>query len=269
MQLVQSRFIALAKEALGEDGVNGIVEIGARDCAETLEFAAAFPQARIVAFECNPATLPACRAAVAGRDRIALVEKAVSNQVWTVRFYPTDPERTVTKHAGGNPGASSLFRAREDYPHETYVQSEIEVEATTLTASPEVANLPSIDLLWMDIQGAELLALEGLGGRITEVGLMHLEVEFKPIYHGQPLFEDVDRFLRARGFRLLGFTSYSRYSGDAVYAATHRLPIRTAGRFFARYSYLWRHLLSERRHRLKRALERLLRRVGVSGDRQL
>ena len=254
MQLVQSRFIALANDALGDEGVSGIVEIGARDCAETIHFAAAFPQARIVAFECNPATLPACRAAVAGRDRVALVEKAVSNRAGTVRFYPTDPERTVTKHAGGNPGASSLFRARPDYPHETYVQNEIEVEATTLIASPEVAKLPRIDLLWMDIQGAELLALEGLGSRIAEVGLMHLEVEFMPIYHGQPLFDDVDRFLRARGFRLLGFTSYSRYSADAVYASRSRVSIFGAARIALRHAYLWRHRLTRIRHQLKRAL---------------
>lgn len=254
MQLVQRRFIEIARDALGDGAVRNIVEVGARDCAETVAFAEAFPDARIVAFECNPATLPTCREAVRGRDRITLVEKAVGDHPGRVTFYPTDPERTVTKHAGGNPGASSLFRARTDYPHERYVQNEISVECTTLAQCPELADVGTIDLLWMDIQGAELMALRGLGTRIRDVGMVHLEVEFLPIYDGQPLFGEVDAFLRANGFRMLGFTSYSRYSADAVYASRKRVGAARAVQIPLRHGYLWRHRVTLARHRLKRAV---------------
>lgn len=253
-QPVFTHFAAIAGELLEPGTVRTIVEVGARDCTETLDFANAYPAARIVAFECNPATLPACRRAVAGNANIALVEKAVSDRAGTVSFFPTDPERTVTKHAGGNPGASSLFRARDDYPHETYVQNEITVEATTLAAEMEARGLGGIDLLWMDIQGAELLALKGLGERIRSVALMHLEVEFLPIYEGQPLFDEVDAFLRARGFRFLGFTSYARYSADAVYASGQVATFGDMLRLWWRFPFLLRHRLTRARHRLKRAL---------------
>ncbi len=253
-QLVFSRFASLAQAILGFDAVKTIVEVGARDCNETLDFEAAFPRARIIAFECNPATLPVCRRAVQGRERVKLVEKAVSDRRGQVTFYPTDPVRTVTKHAGGNPGASSLFRAAPDYPHETYVQNEVTVETTTLADVVDAESLEGIDLLWMDIQGAELLALKGLGERISAVKLVHLEVEFMPIYQGQPLFAEVDRYLREKEFRLLGFTSYSKYSADAVYASQRVVSALDALRLCVAHSYLWRNRLTRARHRLKKAL---------------
>jgi len=253
-QLVFQRFAEIAGELLGER-VGTIVEVGARDCTETLDFRRAFPRARIFAFECNPTTLPACREALRGVERVRLVEKAVSDREGTLRFYPTDPARTITKHAQGNPGASSLFRARSDYPHETYVQNEIEVESTTLERLMREEDIAAIDLLWMDIQGAELMALRGLGERLRDVRLIHLEVEFQPIYEGQPLFPEVHRYLRGRGFRLVGFTSYSRYSADAVYAAREVLrgPLALA-RLTWRHSYLARLRMRRARHRLKRFL---------------
>ncbi len=255
-QLVFERFVQIVRSVLGRAPVRTIVEVGARDCVETLDFESTFPEARIFAFECNPATLPACRLAVMGRDRIKLVEKAVSDQRGTVTFYPTDPERTVTKHANGNPGASSLFRASPDYPHETYVQNEITVETTTLDDFMRSEGITGIDLLWMDIQGAELLALKGLGDRLRDVGLIHMEVEFLPIYQGQPLFDDVHEYLRAHGFTLLGFTSYSRYSGDAVYASPRRAGILDALTLRLKYPYLVRTRLDRLRHRIKRVLLR-------------
>ena len=194
-----------------------IVEVGARDCQETLRFHALYPASAIYAFECNPQTLPLCRQAVAGIAAIQLVEKAVANTSGTTTFYAIDPDQTVTTWADGNPGASSLLPASGKYPVERYVQRAIEVE--TITLSDFLPNIASqtIDLLWMDIQGAELMALEGLGGAIQKVGLIHLEVGFFEIYTQQPKFADIKRYLNQRGFLFVAFTAYGRYTGDAVF----------------------------------------------------
>ena len=249
-QLVLERFIEIARYLL--DGrTRTIVELGARNGAESLSFHSAFPAARIVAFECNPATLPACRAALSGIPEITLIEKAVTDRAGEISFYPTDPQRTITKEPDGNPGASSIFRARTDYPHETYVQNEIRVQSTTLAAVLAEQKIDSVDLLWMDIQGAELLALKGMGERLGNVRLMHLEVEFRPIYEGQPLFPEVHSFLRERGFQLLGFTSYSRYAADAVYAKRGVASALTRIALYRRFPFLLRLQARRARHRLK------------------
>jgi hypothetical protein len=84
------------------------------------------------------------------------------------------------------------------------------------------------------------------------VRLVHLEVEFFRIYAGQPLFEEVDRFLGERGFQLLGFTSYSRFAADAVYARRSLLHGAAAGwRLAWRHRYLLRNRVKRAKHRLK------------------
>jgi len=237
-----ARFLSVARTLVRD--VQCIVEVGARDCRETLGFAAAYPAARIYALECNPDMLPACRAAVAGMARITLIEKAAAEEPGRLKFYPVDPAT--------NPGASSLFRASGKYRLEEYRQREVEVDAVALQSVVESES--RIDLLWMDVQGAELAALRGLGPRLADVSLIHLEAEFEEIYAGQPLFPDVRAFLVRAGFAFLGFTIYARHSADAVFANKKRFspPSRLAA--MLGNPIIVQKRLQYARHRLKRWL---------------
>ncbi len=83
-----------------------------------------------------------------------------------------------------------------------------------------------VDLLKLDLQGYELEALKGCGSLLDRIKIITTEVEFAMLYDGQPLFGDIDVFLRTHGFRLLNL--YELYShpdgqltaGDAVYLNT-------------------------------------------------
>lgn len=59
--------------------------------------------------------------------------------------------------------------------------------------------------LKLDIQGAELFALSHATARLRRALVVHTEVEFLPMYKGQPLFAEVDQFLRTHGFVLHTF----------------------------------------------------------------
>jgi len=80
-----------------------------------------------------------------------------------------------------------------------------------------------IDLLKLDLQGYELEALKGCGSLFERIKIISTEIEFVALYDDQPLFGDIDVFLRAHGFRLLNL--YELYThpdgqmtaGDAVY----------------------------------------------------
>jgi len=76
----------------------------------------------------------------------------------------------------------------------------------------------NIDLLWMDVQGAELIALQGLKTNLPKVSLIHIEIELIEIYSAQPPFSQVRKFLEENEFRLFGFTGFHLYSGDAIFA---------------------------------------------------
>ncbi len=71
------------------------------------------------------------------------------------------------------------------------------VETKRLDDIPEVAGT---DFLKVDVQGAELMVFQGGVETLKGVLVVQTEVEFVPMYKGQPLFADVDAFLRAQGF---------------------------------------------------------------------
>jgi FkbM family methyltransferase len=236
----------LARRLLGPENVKTIVEVGAKDCVETMGFSANFPKAQIYAFECNPATLPACRKRVASVKNVTLIEKAVSDRDGEVTFFPIDQEKTETPWADGNPGASSLLVASGKYKKEKYVQNEIRVQSTTFASFFGEKKIERVDFLWMDIQGAELMALQSAGAAISKIKIIHTEVEFMEIYQGQPLFMDIKKYLNGQGFSLYGFNYFGRYFADAIFVNNS---IHVAGLSFRDkvmypfYKYFWSYVL--------------------------
>ena len=65
----------------------------------------------------------------------------------------------------------------------------------------EIPEIDRADFIKMDIQGAELKVLENGVNVLNTAVLVQVEVEFVELYKGQPLFSDVDSFLRSRGFQ--------------------------------------------------------------------
>ena len=64
----------------------------------------------------------------------------------------------------------------------------------------DFAETAGTDFLKVDVQGGELLVLQGAVERLRTILAVHVEVEFLPLYKDQPLFADIDVFLRAQGF---------------------------------------------------------------------
>jgi FkbM family methyltransferase len=94
-------------------------------------------------------------------------------------------------------GLEELVRVVKSYP----------VETTRLDEIPEVKGA---DLLKLDIQGAELLALRGGEKMLDDVLVIQTEVEFVELYQNQALFADVDAFLRGRNFQFHRMSSTGR-----------------------------------------------------------
>jgi len=205
--------------------INVALDIGSRDAEVAVALRRSFPNSRVYAFECNPPALQLCRDRLSafGDDRIFLVAKAVSDSTGQLDFYSIDPTKTMTPHADGNIGASSLFVANPDYPFERYSQIRVTVDSTTIADWARGAHVTSIDIIWMDLQGGELRALKGMGDLLKTVKVVYTEVEFKPVYVGQPLFVDVDQFMRSMGFRLHKILNRSDWAGDAMYVRRGRL----------------------------------------------
>ncbi|AZN38502.1 FkbM family methyltransferase [Paenibacillus albus] len=80
-----------------------------------------------------------------------------------------------------------------------------------------------VDILKLDLQGYELEALVGSEKLLENVKAILVEVEFIRIYDGQPLFNDIDSFLKSKGFMLMHLYNLQNketnclWFGDAVY----------------------------------------------------
>lgn len=186
--------------------IKTVYDCGSRDALDAIELKEIFNADQVHVFECNPPSVEKCRENL--NQKLGEVNKgrswflnpvALGNTAGNISFYPIDTDATLTPHEDGNPGASSLFKANPDYPNETYVQKETTVSMITLKDYIESGfNYP--DLLWIDVQGAEIMLLEGLDAYLNNVSIIHIEVSFRPMYLDQPLYWEIDNYLLKRGF---------------------------------------------------------------------
>ena len=189
---------------------------------QSRELATLFSLATVVAIECNPDTLPACRAVAEADFRITLIERAVQEYTGRTAFYQIDRNKTVTSWPDGNPGASSLFKATGRYPIEDYKQCVIAVDCDRIDRICRQLQIDNIDLMWIDLQGAELLAFRSAGALMQNIRYIHTEVSFKPLYQGQCLYWEVDRFLRRNGFERCTPVDRNLWQQDVIYRNTRR-----------------------------------------------
>ena len=106
--------------------------------------------------------------------------------------------------------ASSVFPPNEEFLRDfseaaalLSVKERRSVRATTLDDVIQERR-GSPDYLKLDAEGAELDILLGGETAIEETLAIEVEVEFNPLFRGQPLFADVDAYLRDREWMLLG-----------------------------------------------------------------
>ena len=118
--------------------------------------------------------------------------------------YAIGDGRRQTLHVCRAPGMTSLLEPDprvlglfHGFPEWGEVVARETIDTVRLDDVRETAGL---DLLKIDIQGGELMAFRNAEARLAEALVIQTEVEFLPLYVGQPLFGDVDVFLRGRGF---------------------------------------------------------------------
>lgn len=211
-------FLREFDKVMDRHSIRVALDVGSRDAAVAIALEEHCPAASVYAFECNPPAVEQCRENIEGHAHITLVDKAVSDVGGPTDFWAIDAEKSASaRWPEGNIGASSLFIANPAYPHERYYQNRIEVEAVTLERWAADSGVDAVDLLWMDLQGAELKALKGMGDLLETVRMVYTEVLYQEIYFGQAFADEIDQYLVSHGFRLHTKLNSSSWFGDALY----------------------------------------------------
>ena len=95
------------------------------------------------------------------------------------------------------------------WEEDTDLDFKMNIETNTLDCIIKELDLPQPDILSMDIQGAELAALQGATKVIqNELLCIVTEIEFCEIYKGQGLFHQQHELLFNNGFRLVDIFSH-------------------------------------------------------------
>jgi len=88
------------------------------------------------------------------------------------------------------------------------VKKIIHLNADTLDNQLKREDIDEVDFIKIDTQGYELSILKGCSSCLENVVGLEIEVEFEPVYIGQPLFSEVDQYVRENGFTLVDLKRY-------------------------------------------------------------
>ena len=88
------------------------------------------------------------------------------------------------------------------------VEKIIHLNTDTLDNQLMKEGINEVDFIKIDTQGYELSILKGGSACIENVIGLEVEVEFEPMYIGQPLFSEVDSYVKNKGFILFDLKRY-------------------------------------------------------------
>lgn len=109
----------------------------------------------------------------------------------------------IVLNINNSAGTSSVFPANMNFLNQFdnaerfLVDHQIKLEAKTIDSLIKDGRISEVDFAKIDVQGAELSILQGGQNYLKNnlVGL-EVEVEFNKLYQGQPLFSDIEPFIR-------------------------------------------------------------------------
>lgn len=173
--------------------IKTILELGCNKFQYTYNMIQVYNPDVLYAFEACPKTAEFCKANVKD-ERIKFVPQAVSDYDGTIDFYRFGFGEDTT--------CASVFerihRKEEQEPPITVPCTRID---TFFKDTPNI----SIDLVCMDIQGAELMALRGLGKLLENVSFIMMEIPKSGmmLHKNAPTTEDFFKFFHENKFQVI------------------------------------------------------------------
>jgi FkbM family methyltransferase len=195
----------------------GIILIGAYD-GKTLKRLNLPNTVKILVIDANQGAVERLQENFADSPNIQVVQAAIANH-----------NDTVTLHLTSLESSSSILpwkQYSEIYPNIKEIQ-QLTLSSHTLDTLLEELNLSPSDfnILILDIQGAELLALEGATQLLNNLDAIYTNVHYQELFEGGALAEEVNQFLSDYQFDIVAEdTPYHPAWGEAFYV---RQTVRT------------------------------------------
>jgi len=164
-------------------------DVGARS-GISLPWASLLKHIRVVGFEPEP------------EEHARLLSSKRSQDSW-LNYALADVDESLTLYLTKNRACSSVYRPNTSFLQQFpdverfAIEEQIVLPAVKLDTLRNRREIAALDFVKIDTQGAELAILRGGKDFLSSdaVGL-EVEVEFGEMYEGQPLFSDVDPWIR-------------------------------------------------------------------------
>lgn len=206
----------------------GVVHVGAHQGQEVEQYLR-YGFDRIVLVEANPQWCESLHAKFGADSRIRIFNYAVCDREGEVDL------QIHTSRSGSTEPASILPMKRfKEIVGSLHTTGTVRVPAITLPALFDKHSLQRGDynFLNLDIQGAELLALQGAAELLPGMDAVIAEVNLVELYEGGPLEEDLVRFMETQGFQKQRAIYHPLYDEKSTFPAWGEcLFLKRAARF--------------------------------------
>lgn len=185
--------------------IKGILHIGAHECEEKNDYnQEGISDDKIIWIEKNPLIA----------EKMAKIVPNVYNALIS------DKEEEVKFIVTNNDQSSSILELgthKKEHPHIIEV-NRINLKTMSIQDFLERNRIePFFNFINLDIQGAELLALKGMGDLLKNIDYIYSEVNEKYLYKNCGLIGEIDKYLGQFGFKRVETVMTRHGWGDAFY----------------------------------------------------
>lgn len=197
-----------------------IFDVGAHYGESAVRYRSLFPNSVIYCFEPFSDSLRILEQKFHADPRVRIMPQAVADGSGNRSFFVNGMDATNSLL----PRPSSM---RRYFPATASTKMQTQVRTVSIDDLIAQRTVLAPDLLKMDIQGGELMALKGARETLSadKVALLYLEVMFVPHYEGGALFHRLAEFLEAYGYTLFDLYDLQRAGdgqiryGDALFVS--------------------------------------------------
>jgi FkbM family methyltransferase len=184
--------------------VDVILDVGAYTGQMALKYRKIFPDAIICCFEPHP-------------EIFKVLSEIESKRTFVYNLAVSDKEDMVNFQVNRDCATNSLLTPSKeiskwaDNADAVIPTDTIRVKTVTIDNFCKERSIGHIDILKMDIQGGEMMALRGAKRMLSsrQVDLIYTELLFVPLYQGQASFEAICEYLSVWGYNLFNLYNFA------------------------------------------------------------
>lgn len=191
-----------------ENDISVIIDAGANIGQFAIAASFRFPNSTIYSFEPVPDTFQNLVVNTSKASNIECNNFALGQTNGTVEFYQNNYSHVSS--------ALKIDQSNENINYDKGVKNVLNIPVKRLDSILSEANMKGKTLLKLDVQGYEKNVIEGSSAILQFVDIILLEISFVSLYENQPLFTELNEFLRTNGYEFVAPLSFHKGKANRI-----------------------------------------------------